>query len=208
MGVLALDTAGHACSVARISSKGEVLFQKTTWMARGHGAALAPMVQAALNSSEAGIGAVAVTRGPGGFTGVRAGLSYARAFGLGKGIPVYGFDVFMALRLSLGADTPILIDTRRGDFFYDGPTAKALDLPESENIGIIKEPAEVNGPLGGSIWRTPTIEDWAAEAPHAPGWIEPCPVALAKAALEKLHHGITADRADLSPLYVRDPSVG
>ena len=60
---------------------------------------------------------------------MRAGLAFARAFALARRIPIYGIDVFAALRLSVGQDTLLAIDSRRGDYFIDEITAEALGLP-------------------------------------------------------------------------------
>lgn len=208
--VLAIDTAGHACSIALIDEGGQTLFSESQSMARGHAAALAPLTARALEGFDpARIGALAVTRGPGGFTGMRAGLAYARGFALAHKAPVYGFSVFEALRLSLGQDVPCLIDSRRGDFFYDAPTARILGL-EGATLGILGaaefDALNWRGPLAGSIWRTDQAP--TTPAPSTDGWVEPCAIALATAGQTRLLAGTPADPALVSPLYVRAPSLG
>ena len=210
--VLAIDTAGHACSVALVCATSEIKFSKTCWMARGHAGVLASLTQAALDTlGPHQVSAIAVIRGPGGFTGMRAGLAYARAYGLARGIPTYGFDTFTALRLSVGSQTPCLIDSRRGDYFYDLTTAQILDLPKpiDGSIGILPASHLINHsqPLAGSIWQAAPEALLTQAKPKAPGWIEPDPIALAHAALAQYQNGILPDRAALSPLYVRQPSL-
>lgn len=220
--VLAIDAAGHACSVAiaREQEGGEV-FQRTQWIGRGHAAALAPLVQAALGlSNPAAISALVVTRGPGGFTGMRAGLAFARAFALARSIPIYGMDSFAALRLTVGPTTPCLIDSRRGDFFYDTLTADLLNLPApgTQGIGIVSNddlPTLPKAPAG-SIWKTKFCQDLSHTPPRQAGWIEPCPIQMALYGLKRLKSaadtgaGTCADTCheDLSPFYVRAPSLG
>ena len=210
MSLLALDTAGHACSLALVDPSGYPIFQKTLWMNRGHAAVLASLVREALAKPHPAISGLAVTRGPGGFTGLRTGLAYARAFGLARAVPVYGYDAFAALRLSVGPSCPCLIDTRRGDFFYDGPTAAALQLRTlaQGELGLTAQLPNRGCPLAGSIWRTEAMVAWRQGPPLKPGWIEPCPVALARAALAKLRRGLPAEPDHLKPLYMREPSVG
>ena len=208
--VLALDTAGHACSVALIDASGQSLFHDSLPMARGHAAALAPLTAKALEAVDpATIGALAVTRGPGGFTGMRAGLAYARGFAIAHDIPVFGFSVFEALRLTVGQDVPCLIDSRRGDFFYDGPTAAILGLT-NDPLGLVgaEEFAALawTGPLAGSIWETSSAPNSAR--PPAAGWVEPCATALARAGQAMLVAKTPADPGLVSPLYVRAPSLG
>jgi tRNA threonylcarbamoyladenosine biosynthesis protein TsaB len=90
MTVLAFDTCMTACSVALIRGDGSA-FGRCARMERGHAEALFPMVSTVM--AEAGqdfsaITKIAVTRGPGSFTGVRAGIAAARGFALGCGAPV------------------------------------------------------------------------------------------------------------------------
>ena len=72
-------------------------------MERGHAEALAPMVQRILAKAQRNVEdlqRIAVTTGPGSFTGVRIGLSFARALGLARNISVLGLDTLSAFRLS------------------------------------------------------------------------------------------------------------
>ena len=215
--LLALDTAGHACSVAVINAQGQALFSQSKWMARGHAAALAPMTQAALDRcGPESITALAVTRGPGGFTGMRAGLAYARAFALARALPLLAFDCFTALRASVGPQLPCLIDSRRGDFFYDAPTAAALDLPlgAGEAYALVA-PAALNlaedladRQVAGSIWRSAFGQQSLSDVPDRAGWVEPCPLKLAQLAQRALSEGQQQRWREATPLYIRPPSIG
>ena len=100
MKILALDTAMAACSVAVIDTA-RILPLASAYvpMERGHAEALAPMVQQAMRDSGlqfAEIDRIAVTIGPGTFTGVRIGLAMARGLGLARAIPVIGIDTLSA----------------------------------------------------------------------------------------------------------------
>jgi tRNA threonylcarbamoyladenosine biosynthesis protein TsaB len=70
---------------------------------------LAPAVEALLRDTgvkPADIAAVGATIGPGGFTGLRAGLAFARGWGLALGVPVVGIGTLDAL--AMGVDDPAL----------------------------------------------------------------------------------------------------
>jgi tRNA threonylcarbamoyladenosine biosynthesis protein TsaB len=66
--------------------------------------------------------AVAVTTGPGAFTGLRIGLSAARAIGLAFGVPVYGITTMQVLALQAVRENAeqlaIVLDTKRSDFYF------------------------------------------------------------------------------------------
>ena len=115
MKVLCFDTAMAACSAAVIDGdRNLVLSEGFEAMARGHAEALAPMVSAVMRKSGIGyeeLGGIAVTTGPGTFTGVRIGLSFARGLGLALGIPVSGIDSLSALAANEPAPVPLLVAT-------------------------------------------------------------------------------------------------
>ncbi len=124
--ILALDAALARCSAAVVAD-GRVLAERRRAGARGQAALLAPIADAVLH--EAGCAAtsldgVAVTVGPGSFTGVRAAIALAQGIALAVGRPAVGVTVGEALRAAL-APLPewalwVAIDSRRGRILLDG----------------------------------------------------------------------------------------
>jgi tRNA threonylcarbamoyl adenosine modification protein YeaZ/ribosomal-protein-alanine acetyltransferase len=100
MHILALDTCLGSCSVALYDAGLQtVLAARRELMQRGQAEVLAPMVEAVM--AEAGrtmadLTRIAVTKGPGSFTGVRIGLSLAQGLGIGLNIPIVGVDTMRA----------------------------------------------------------------------------------------------------------------
>lgn len=129
MRVLALDTSTIACSAAigdSTRSPESVIARRFEMMERGQSEALAPMVQGVLQDAALGMGeidCVAVTTGPGAFTGVRIGLSMARSLGLVANIPVQGVSTLSAVAHGVpesdraGAKTLVVLDTKRDDVY-------------------------------------------------------------------------------------------
>src|SRR3546814_13369642 len=74
-------------------------------------------VMAEAGRTFADLGAVAVTVGPGSFTGVRIGRAAARGIALAAGCPCIGVTTLEGIALEAGAGTPLLVamDTRRGE---------------------------------------------------------------------------------------------
>ncbi len=135
--VLALDSTMAACSVA-LWAEGAIVAQRRELRRRGHAEALMPMVEAVL--AEAGqeclqLDAVAVTRGPGAYTGIRIGLAAARGLALTIGCPVIGLTTLEVLAGSAPAEAPVVlavIEARRDQVyaqrFPSGPPPAALRI--------------------------------------------------------------------------------
>ncbi len=122
--VMGLDTALQRCSVA-ILRDGAVVGDQSVDMARGHAEHLAPMAAAVL--AEVGVAIAELDRigvvvGPGGFTGVRIALSFARGLAIGVDIDVVGITSLAALAGNVddagdGELIAPIIDARRGQVY-------------------------------------------------------------------------------------------
>lgn len=120
--ILALDTTLMACSAAIFdSAANSVCAYQSQPMERDHAEAVAGMIEH--TASDAGIGLdelerIAVTTGPGTFTGVRIGLAMARGLGAALDIPVVGVSTLAALVANID-DNPdrhpiaVVMDARR-----------------------------------------------------------------------------------------------
>src|SRR5688572_15787898 len=99
MRVLAIDTALEACSAAVLDTENGMLAAESLPMARGHAEALMPLiarVMAEANTPFGDLDRVAVTTGPGSFTGLRVGISAARGIALASGKPAFGLTTLAA----------------------------------------------------------------------------------------------------------------
>jgi tRNA threonylcarbamoyladenosine biosynthesis protein TsaB len=124
MRLLAIDTALPAISVCLFDSTLGPMAQERIDMQRGHAEALLPLIERVM-AHGGGFGRldrIAVTVGPGSFTGIRVGLSAARAFGLALKVPVVGVSTLAAFAAPVlvtgGSDTVIAaIDAHHGQVY-------------------------------------------------------------------------------------------
>ncbi|HEY0106068.1 MAG TPA: tRNA (adenosine(37)-N6)-threonylcarbamoyltransferase complex dimerization subunit type 1 TsaB [Rhizomicrobium sp.] len=135
MRLLAVDTALGACSVALLDGEA-VLAHVFVPMERGHAEALAPMVQDAMAQAEcdfAALDRLAVTTGPGTFTGQRVGLAFMRGLRVALHKPLAGVTTLAAMGRQARDETGLaayasLHDARRGEVYLQtgGMDAPAL----------------------------------------------------------------------------------
>src|SRR5579864_6906504 len=95
---LGIDSAGAACSAA-IWRGERVVGRRFAAMERRQAEALMPMIAAVMDEAALAIEAldlIAVTVGPGAFTGVRIGIAAARGLSLASGVPALGVPSFVA----------------------------------------------------------------------------------------------------------------
>jgi tRNA threonylcarbamoyladenosine biosynthesis protein TsaB len=112
MRILAIDTSCGAVSACILDSGAEAaIARRSEEMGRGHAEALAPLIETLVDGVEGGFATldrIAVTTGPGSFTGIRIGLAIARAMGLALNIPVVGVSTLVAFA------GPLLVEPQPG----------------------------------------------------------------------------------------------
>ena len=140
MRVLAIDTALGQCAAAIVdSAAAEPVAAEAIAMERGHAEALLPLLDRVMARVEGGFASldrVAVTIGPGSFTGLRVGISCARAAAVASGIPAVGVTTLSALMAPLMENGPArltaaVIDARGGRVFVQaiGPSGRLIIPP-------------------------------------------------------------------------------
>ena len=213
MRVLGLDAATAACSAALIE-EGRVLARESLPMEHGHAQALVPMILKVMDGRAfSALDAIGVTRGPGGFTGIRVALATARGLGLAAARPVVGVTTFAAV--ARGIELPaaatkllVVIESKRRDLYAQlfavagEPLAEPAallpeDLPAYAGEGILAlagDAAERAAPAFGGA------------AQIAKGPVRPDAAAVAAIAAEILVRS-GPPLAPPAALYLRAPDV-
>lgn len=211
MRVLALDTCLASCSVALVENGAVTAFAAEP-MRRGHAERIVPMVQEVMARAGRGFAEfdlMAVTTGPGSFTGVRVGLAAARAMAMAADKPLAGIGVLEALAHAVPAQRldgrllQVALDARRGELYLQSfaPDGTALTGPGLCNRLDLLAPAApslVVGDGAGAFAGLPgcTIDDAAM-----------LPDARAVADLAARRHGpggLTLPQTMPAPLYLRE----
>ncbi len=139
--ILALDTCLGACSVAILD--GDIVrAARSEPMTRGHQeriAVLAREVATEAGVKFSGLTRIAVTVGPGSFTGLRVGLSFAKGLATALSIPCVGVNTLEALAASANATGLVagVLDAKMGQVYlqvFDG--GKALMAPDALEVGV------------------------------------------------------------------------
>ena len=149
--VLAIDTAGTGCFAAVYDSGNDtVLASAGADIGRGHAEQLMGFIDEALVAGGkvlADIDRIAVTVGPGSFTGIRVGVAAARGFALALSLPAVGITTLAAIaeaarEMNPGRAILATIDAKRDElycqsFAADGTArseALMLEIPEAQKL--------------------------------------------------------------------------
>jgi tRNA threonylcarbamoyladenosine biosynthesis protein TsaB len=167
MNVLAFDTCLGAVSaaVSRLGPEGEMLREAYEPRTAGHAERLLPMVAEVMQGAGLAfpeLDRIAVTLGPGGFTGVRVGIAAARGLALATGKPVVAATslAVMAHRaaemlahtgeLLQARQLMVAVDARRGALYVQSFDTRAAELIEAQLLTPL-EAARTLGPDGAVV---------------------------------------------------------
>jgi tRNA threonylcarbamoyl adenosine modification protein YeaZ len=150
--ILALDASSSRCSAVLWSGEagGHLLASREREGQTGDAARLPGMVATLLADhglTAADLSGVAVSVGPGSFTGLRASLAFAEGLAAGAGIPVIGVTVAEALAVSALAEVAHLpvwcaLDARQGRLFLHRGGA-----PEAWEVASLSHPPRPDAPV-------------------------------------------------------------
>lgn len=120
--ILSLETSTTVCSVA-LSEQDQLLAMKTITREKSHASHLAPMIQDVLKESgvkASDLKAVAVSEGPGSYTGLRIGVSTAKGLCYALDIPLIAINSLKALAQQVEPEGSLrcpMIDARRMEVY-------------------------------------------------------------------------------------------
>lgn len=214
--ILALDTALGGCSVGLVHALDGRGMADMRAMPRGHSEILMPMIVdlmggAGVKFSE--LGRIVVTIGPGGFTGLRIGLSAARSLATALDIPVDGVlttesivQKIMNDNNEISNDILVVMETKRTDFYthHFSPEGLALSPVKSMEIPDFLREFRSGGLTlaGDGVERL--VQTLGAACPAGwrvmPGYNLPDPLEMVTVALRGNVH-------PPEPLYLRDADV-
>jgi len=176
--VLAIDTSTSRTSVALINAD-QVLFNEFHEDPLAHGEVL-PVLVAKAMSQNIGVDLVAVGMGPGPFTGLRVGISFAQSLALGMNIKWHGVCSLDAMAAMINEkDFIVSTDARRKERFWARyKNGKRINEPQ---VGKASELEKLGVPIFNE------------------GDYFPNPIAIAKLALSE----VSVEQ----PIYVRKPDA-
>ncbi|MGY3449293.1 tRNA (adenosine(37)-N6)-threonylcarbamoyltransferase complex dimerization subunit type 1 TsaB [Bradyrhizobium sp. USDA 4353] len=214
--ILAIDTALDHCAAGVLNTdSAEMIAHETLLMKRGHAEALMPLLARVMQQSGIGfadLDRVAVTTGPGSFTGLRVGLSAARGIALAAHKPVVGvttLSAYAAPVVSEDRDSPVIsaIDARHDHLYYQVVSGSGEELipPQVAAIGDVLAAARFGAPHLVGNAAAILAERWPPE--------DAAPVAVEALAgpdiawVAWLGAAADPDHAPARPFYLRAPDV-
>ena len=166
MRILAIDTTLTRCSVALIESD-TALAALSESMERGHAERIAPMADEVMRTAEAdfdSLDRIVVTTGPGSFTGLRVGLSFARGIAVALAKPCVGISTLEALALERGEEGARAAAIASGPDFYVARYQDGAPTVAPQRFG----PDEARAALAGAHVRGPAAGAFNGEVSDAP----------------------------------------
>jgi tRNA threonylcarbamoyladenosine biosynthesis protein TsaB len=223
--ILGIETATAVCGVA-VLRDGHVESERSVESPQVHSEKLVPLIEQVIRESgirPADLDAIAVSIGPGSFTGLRIGLSVAKGLCFALGKPVVPVPTLEALACRVANGSPELrggyilplLDARRGDCYaslyrMDGSIPVEVEPVRTVRVSALGEfvgerlPVTICGE-GESLLRSDPGTGATPGFRFAPPALSSChPAAVAAVGGRMFAAGRTANLSTLEPLYVRE----
>lgn len=216
---LAIDTATKVCTVALCRGR-ELLAEYTINMGMTHSEGLLPQLEQLLfrtGVEKKDIGLLAVSMGPGSFTGLRIGLATAEAMAYAWQCCLHGVDTLKALAYNIQLEGIVLspvLDAQKGNFYqalYQWQNGQLVELAPVavvnaqealERIALQGTPALLMGECERLVKKVPDgLPTWVREAPIALRM--PRASSVAWAALDEFDPEADKKIFGLEPYYIR-----
>lgn len=214
--ILMIETSTECCSVA-LSDGAGILAYRINETPRQHAAQLAPYIQQILAESgltAAGLDAVAVSEGPGSYTGLRVGVSTAKGLCFGAGKPLIGIDTLHILAMQAEAcfDRIVpMVDARRMEVYAASFDSAGRKLTDTQAIILDENSYRQELEAGTVLFIGTGVEKFRRICPHPNATFRECfPLATAmivpaRSALQKKEF---EDTAYFEPFYLKDFVAG
>jgi len=215
MWTVGIETSGREGGVALLQDDELVTQRPLSAEGRRHARTLVHELQQML--ADAGVSpracdVIAVSRGPGSFTGLRVGIVCAKTWAFAAGCRVAGVDTFLAVAGSAPSDVSeidVISDAQRGDLYHgryergeDGLWMRQSDVrivSADEWLDSVRQPCVVTGPAVCKLRDRLTGE---AHLLPEEAWF-PQAVEVARIGRRRAAAGRTDDLWALEPLYLR-----
>ncbi|MBF0444126.1 MAG: tRNA (adenosine(37)-N6)-threonylcarbamoyltransferase complex dimerization subunit type 1 TsaB [Magnetococcales bacterium] len=231
MRILAMDTVGQQGSVALLDSEtpiaSSLLLNPT-----GHVVSLPQAITSLLQKAQMVMGDInllAVTVGPGSFTGLRIALGLAKGLALGQGVSVVGISTLDVVAAGSGGKkggdyVASILDARRKEVFFALYQLTNGGFLKSVNEPFIANPVTIAQDLGSNpeLNNQPIYMNGTGLGPYNDLFIaalgnkyipaskeawQPDPFLLGKLGLQKFTEHGGDNPANLQPLYLRRPDA-
>ena len=221
MNILALDSALSSCSAAVIKD-GDILSELFENRMRGQAERLVPMCQEVCDKAGHSfdqLDAVAVTRGPGTFTGVRIGLAAAKGLALALGIPLVGISTLEVVARNAASDLAqgqiaVAHDARRSEVYFqlfDLKEGRVIPIGEAKAVPLCDVEQHIDDKVsalvgtGVDLVKSELSQDVLNGLNFPDVLAQPNAGTVGRMACEKMMAG--ENFAEVTPLYLRAPDA-
>ena len=211
-----IETSTECCSAA-LSEGTRIVAARINETPRQHASQLGPYIQEVLQESGLAVGdldAVAVSEGPGSYTGLRVGVSTAKGLCFGAGKPLIGIDTLRILAEQAEGDFDrivAMIDARRMEVYAAPFDRFGNKLAETKAVVLDADSFRQELEAGTVLFIGTGVEKFQAVCPHPNARFQTCyPLATAmlQPALEALQKKEFKDVAYFEPFYLKDFIAG